>query len=107
MIAQIINKRIMPKNRSLYHFDGASCGYDRRFNLTSRCFDLIIVIDTAEDDFTELSIPANKLGDLLNAEYAKVPLWCPFGPDLHLLIDRVAEDTVTHEKAETILHSGV
>ena len=97
----------MLKNRSLYHSDGASCGNDRRFNLTRRCFDLIIVVDTAEDDFAELSIPANKLGDLLNAEYAKVPLWCPFGPDLHLLIDRVAEDTVTHEKAETILHSGV
>lgn len=60
----------------------------------------------AEDDFTELSISTNKLGDLLNAEYAKVPLWCPFVPDLHLLIDRTAEDTATHEKAETILHSG-
>lgn len=48
MIAQIINKRIMPKNRSLYHSDGASCGYDRRFNLTSRNSDFIIVVDTAE-----------------------------------------------------------
>lgn len=52
----------------------------------------------AEGDFTEVSTPANKISDLLSAEYAKVPLWCPFVPDLHIVVDRITGDTTTYHE---------
>ena len=41
---------------------------------------------SAEMDFQNISIPASRVCTLLEKEYAKVPVWCPFVPDLHISV---------------------
>lgn len=40
----------------------------------------------SEEDFTELAVPVNTLASFLKAQYAQVPDWCFFVPDLHLFV---------------------
>ena len=42
----------------------------------------------SEEDFTELAVPVNTLASFLKAQYAQVPDWCFFVPDLHLFVTR-------------------
>ena len=41
---------------------------------------------STEMDFQNISIPASRVCTLLEKAYAKVPVWCPFVPDLHISV---------------------
>lgn len=41
---------------------------------------------STEMDFQNISIPASRVCTLLEKEYAKVPVLCPFVPDLHISV---------------------
>lgn len=51
------------------------------------------------EDFTDVSIPAEKLRMLLQTEYDKEPQWSPFVPDLHIFVVRDAKDSFEPSKS--------